>query len=268
MSLIRILTSMLPANLSFWVTDAPITLKQLDTAESLLVKIRSIFVDLYLGQGVTYHAFCRRAMKSLCAVEINYKIVKESINHLSVAYCRVLDVLHRHRERVIEAFSRRGSFDTEAALILLSHCEMRQYRGMPTGSPEYPSEVAYDAVAYCANKFGVFSAEISGEQLIELRNGTLTTPLSADNMAHAVFFFNLLAKLHLLPRNWKKLVVNKGMLLHSTTNKAPTLQYLYSQSDKRNVSLYLDDNTRQKYRTKTTFYEKFALAVKTIPIRR
>lgn len=94
------------ANLSFWVTDAPIPLNRLDSAESLLVKIQQAFLDLYVAQGVTYRSFCRRALKSLSAVEINTKIVPQSVNKTVEAYSRVYDVLKEHREQVVEAFLR------------------------------------------------------------------------------------------------------------------------------------------------------------------
>lgn len=265
---IRRPSSTLLANLSFWVTDAPISIKQLDSAESLLVKVRKIFLDLYVAGGVTYRTFCHRALKSLSAVEINHKIAPQSVNKVVEAYSRTFDVLREHREQVIEAFSRKSSFDTEAALILLERCELRRYRGQQPQPPEYPSLAEYEQMAECANDFGVFSSPISGQQLVEFRDGTLDKPLSAPIMAHAVFFLSLLEKLRFIPRNWKTPAFDKKLLVNAKSGKAPTLNYLYSSAERNDAEQYLADATSSKYFSRENFYRKIAVAVKSVVSRK
>lgn len=129
LSPIRRPLSTLPASLSFWVTDDSITLKQLDSAESLLVKIYEDFLDLYVAKGTTYRNFWKRALKKRSSVSINYKIAPQSVNMVVAAYSRVYDVLKEHRQQVIEAYTRKSGFDNEAALLLLAHCELRSFKG-------------------------------------------------------------------------------------------------------------------------------------------
>lgn len=265
---IRRPSSTLLANLSFWVTDAPIALKQLDSAESLLVKVRKIFLDLYVAEGVTYRTFCHRALKSLSAVEINHKIAPQSVNKVVEAYSRTFDILREHRERVIGAFSRKSSFDTEAALVLLAQCELRQYRGLKVQLPDYPTDEEYDKVADCANSFCVFTTTISGQQLVEFRDGTLSKPLVAPNMARAVFFLSLLEKLRFLPRSWKTPAVANHMLVNAKNGETPSLNYLYSSADRNNAEQYLADATSPKYFSRESFYRKIAVAVKSVVSRK
>lgn len=254
--------STLPANLSFWVTDEPITLKQLDSAESLLVKIYYAFLDLYVTQGCTYRKFCKRALKSLCSVAINYKIVPQSVNKTVEAYSRVYDVLKEHRQQVIEAFTRKSGFDIEAALSFLRRCETRRLRGKKSASISYADAETYEAMAKCANDFGVFHESVTGANLIEFRNGNLTEPLTAFNISKAVFFLSLMERLHLLPRDWKNRTVNNKMLKSIKTGKIPSLRYLQTSAERNDAEQYLADTTSTRYISRESFYSAIARAVR------
>ena len=233
-----------------------------------MVKIRKCFIDLYVRQGVTYRTFYSRALKSLSAVEINSKIVTQSVNKVVEAYSRVYDVLKEHREQVIEAFTRKSSFDTGAAIILLERCELRRFRGDKAITPDYPDIEEYDCIATCANAFDVFSQPIAGQDLIDFRDGTLTKPLSARNMARAVFLLSVLEKLRYLPRNWKSSAVANQMLVSAKSGKTPALNYLYTSADRNNAEQYLADNTSSKFFSRESFYEKIARAIQSIVLRR
>ena len=91
-------------NLSFWVTDNPIPLEKLDTAASFLVSVYDEFKRIYIGEGATYKVFIRRALRKLAAIEINYKIVPQSIQKIVEAHSRVHEVLYGYREQVVEAW--------------------------------------------------------------------------------------------------------------------------------------------------------------------
>ncbi|MCM1293043.1 MAG: hypothetical protein NC111_06595 [Bacteroides sp.] len=253
---------MLPASLSFWVTAEPITIKQLDTAQTLLVKLYHDFIDLYVNQGVSYRNFCRRALRNRCSVAINYKIVTQSVNKVVEAYSRVYDVLTEHRRYVIEAFTRKSGFDFEAALLLLERCESRSRSKDKPKPPSYPDSAEYEALANCANGFDVFSTPISGQDLIDFRDGSLDKPLSFGNVSKAVFFMALLEKLHYLARDWKSRAVTNGMFINAKTGVAPSLSYLWTLTSKNDAGLYLSDTTSEKYDVKKSFYTSITRAVR------
>lgn len=268
LSHIRRPLSTLPASLSFWVTDEPITLNQLDSAESLLVKIYKDFLDLYVAKGTTYRNFWKRALKERSSVSINYKIAPQSVNKVVAAYSRVYDVLKEHRQQVIEAYTRKSGFDNEAALLLLAHCELRSFKGEKPTSPKHPDISDYEAFAKCANDFGVFNTQISGSDIIGLRDGTLKIPLSAPNMSRAVFFLSLLEKLYYLPRDWKNRAATNGMLAYSKTGKSPSLHYLHILADRNNAGQYLADTSSSKYFSRESFYQRITRAVRDVVSRK
>lgn len=268
LSHIRRPLSTLPASLSFWVTDEPITLNQLDSAESLLVKIYNDFLDLYVAKGTTYRNFWKRALKMRSSVPINYKIAPQSVNKVVAAYSRVYDVLKEHRQQVIEAYTRKSGFDNEAALLLLARCELRSYKGNKSEQSEYPDISLYDTLARCANDFGVFDTPVSGKDIVNFRDGTLAIPLSAPNMSRAVFFLSLLEKLHYLPRDWKNRAAANGMLAYSKTGKSPSHHYLHILADRNNAGQYLADTSSSKYFSRESFYQRIARAVRDVVSRK
>lgn len=261
MALHRFLSTLL-ANLSFWVTKAPISIKQLDSAESLLVKIYHIFNDLYVRQGLSYRAFCLQALKGLCSVEINERIVTQSVNKTVATYSRVYDVLIHHRDKVIAAFKRKSSFDTEAALLLLEQCEKRSLMGNKSTAPDYHDNEAYEVMAQTANDFAIFEPTITGKDLTDFRDGCLIKPLSACNVAHAVFYLSLLEKLHYLPRDWKNRAVKNKMLVDSETGKVPSHSYLKNSASRNDAGLFLSDTTSSKYFVRNSFYSRICDDVK------
>lgn len=258
----------LRANLSFWVTDEPITLKQLDTAESLLVKLYYDFLELYVTQGVTYRNFCRRALRNHCSVAINYKIVPQSVNKIVETYSRVFDILKGHRQYVIEAYTRKSGFDNEAALLLLARCETRRRLADKPISQKYPDAKEYDSLAKCANDFDVFSSSITGADIIDFRDGNLEKSLPVPNMSRAIFFFSLLEKLHYLPRNWKKIAVSRNILIDETTGEAPSINSIYVIASRNPAAQYLEDTTSPTWFSQEKFYSSITRAIKSVVRRK
>lgn len=248
-------------NLSFWVTDNPIPLEKLETAASFLVSVYNEFKRIYIGEGATYKVFVRRALRKLAAIEINYKIVPQSIQKIVEAHSRVHEVLYGYREQVVEALSR-SSFGINDAERLLKLCESRSLRGAAVNKPDNPPKETYQNVAECANRYDLFNSTISGTQLIAFRDGLLSEPFKTHNMARAAFFFSLLAELKMLPRNWKHMAVTKPMLVYASSMKPPKLDYLYTIGQKNDASSYLAAIEPKFRMTFGKFYDRLTAEVK------
>ena len=169
---------------------------------------------------------------------------------------------------MIEAYTRKSGFDNEAALSLLARCELRCFKGDKSSQSGYPDISLYDALAHCANEFGVFDNPVSGNDIVNFRDGTLTIPLSAPNMSQAVFFLSVLEKLHYLPRDWKNRAAANGMLAYSKSGKSPSLHYLHILADRNNAGQYLADTSSSKYFSRESFYQRIARAVRNVVSRK
>lgn len=250
------------ANLSFWLTDTPTPIADLPTAEQLLVDASKDFQQLYIKCGVRYKVFVQQSLTSRSTFAVNEKVLIATINHLVAVYSRVYDVLISHRKRVIEAFSRKSTFDEEAALLLLDDYELRSKSSKQDIKQNfYPDKEIYERLANCANRFGVFMEPIEADTLIALRDGSNNCKLKASNMQRAIFFLSLLGVLRLLPYQWKKTVCSTSALVNPKTGKSPSNAYLIKSSERKKPRLYLQSIEPIENPTRGDFYEKVTASV-------
>lgn len=248
------------AVLSFWVTDREVELSEYPTAADLLVHAFSEFKKLYLDEGVSYAVFLHRAFAAKETHEINYLHFTEAADFLTAEFSRAYHALREHRKKVIEAFTRLSSFDTEAAQLLLQRLESRP---VPKPKQKVQCDVGvYERLAEIANRFRVFTPDITGEDVIRLHDGIAGQPLQAPNIAMAVFFLSLLAIRELLPHDWKNTAATKGLLVSTRKGKVATAKYLRNVASQYNIAqIYAAAHQKSKF-IRTDVWEQMALAVK------
>ncbi len=218
------------ATLSFWLTDEPSD--QIPTAETLLVDAHHYFRERFLGQNRRYAVFLNDFFDSHSSYFINRGKLAWATNRLISVYSRVYDLLSHYEKRIIAIFSRTGSFDNEAARVVLDEFECRgRVPRLPLDTP-----VPYDGLADVANAFGVFAPEVSGADLERAKNGD--HPLTAPNIARAVFFLSLMQAFGWLPRDWKKQMIGHGTL-RKADGSVPSLHYLQSKTSEYAVDTFL-----------------------------
>ncbi len=196
--------------------------------------------------------FLRDFLNSQRSYQINRGNLPQATTSLISVYSRVYDLLSSYDKRIRKIFTRTGSFDTEAARVVLDEFECRGR--VPRLSLDITAP--YDAVADVANTFGVFEQPVSGADLERAKNGD--HPLTAPNMARAVFFLSLMQAFGWLERDWKKRLVGTGSL-RKADGSVPSLHYLQSKASEYAVDTFLAIE-----RNPSGWRERMAAAFKTL----
>lgn len=218
--------------LSFWLTDQPVDESIYPSAPQLLVNIYDIFKDVYIGQRRNYITFLSEALTRTTNFPLNENKIEAVTNRLTPIFRRIYVILTRHRKTVIETFTHMSSFDTGAAQFFIDKIEIR--RKTQSHSRIYPDITVYERLAECANRFGLFTSSITGQDIINIRDGVAAAPLATTNVSQAVFFLGALAHRQLLPKQWKSNIVSQRLMVNELTGEVPTAKYL------RNISSLLD----------------------------
>jgi hypothetical protein len=74
-------------------------------------------------------------------------------------------------------------------------------------------------LADCANEAGFFHKKVTAQEMNDLVQGTLTTPLVAANLMGIAYFFDCLSAMDLISHRWQTVLEHNGSILLQGKNK-------------------------------------------------